>query len=208
MAQQNPLDLLTADERKGIVTNYEQKVRLEREQETKLKAQLKQVQDNVLRWQQFIDSLTENGASTANSDDYKADWARVDKLFFAARNPQLLDKASLPGSEFVELLLLCEPDFLGGVDKDTVVRQIGAQLSSLAWKGRMMKLRDKQNKTIIHYLDPSWYVGKVLKPEHQHLLQTLEYVPAKSTAKDEDADGEENNTAPADEAGADENLGL
>ena len=192
MSHPGLLEVLTEEERAEIIQGFQLKLAKAEQELTSLEEALATLRSNMDRWRVFISqsiasspiqsqtpSLT-NNSSPKSPSKYNKQWTKVEKTMYALQNPQAIGKHTLAGgAEVLEVLLIDEPELLANKPLPRMQKQFRGVVSGLASEGKVMKLREKQNKNAVHYLHPSWFENGSLKAEYRFLLKELEPIPQK-----------------------------
>lgn len=125
------------------------------------------------------EALTNEVTEEANQT-YDKSWSQQNKALYAISNPQVIGKHSVAGGlEVLQVLHKLDPEFIPSVEPQPLRRKFTNLVSTLAWEGKLMKLREKQNKGHVHYIPLEWVENGSLKPQYSHLLEELEPIPTK-----------------------------
>ena len=195
------LDCLNEEDRATITQTFLSKIAEAELSASALEQQALLIKEDIKRWQVFLGlvelvqsgpvAIPQNQNNEARTDEapeevnqaYDKSWSQQNKALYAISNPQVIGKHSIAGGlEVLQVLHKLDPEFIPSVEPQPLRRKFTNLVSTLAWEGKLMKLREKRNKGHVHYIPLEWVENGSLKPQYSHLLEELEPVPAKKKA--------------------------
>ena len=170
----NKIDYLNEEDRAILEQVFSKKIAVAEQAIVELEEKVDSLEGDINRWHLLL------GTDKAFIKSYDRSWSRARKVIYIIANPQILGKSSLAGVlDILRALHHLDPELVPSIEKAGLRSSFTRIVSTLAWEGKIKKLRQKQDKRIVHYISLNWFDGDSLKPEYSSLLKTLETIPAR-----------------------------
>ncbi|MGI4737216.1 MAG: hypothetical protein ACRYG7_18775 [Janthinobacterium lividum] len=185
---------LNEEDRSIIMELFQSKIEEAEQSLAVLEEQTFSLKEAIKRWRVFLGTdepaTTETRPTSSNPEfqsveisEYDKGWSKEKKALYAIANPQVIEKNTIAGGlDILKVLHKLDPELVPSIESQPLRRKYTNLVSTLAWEGKLMKLREKQNKSAVHYVHPNRFENGSLKPQYSYLLEELEPIPQKNKA--------------------------